>query len=227
MLQWFNFFLDLIYPKTCLTCQQKLLKDEKEVCLNCLNDLAILQDYKRIKDNKVYYQIAGLVPIQGAFSGFRFDKGGKLQKLLHHLKYHHKSQIGIVLGEFLAFQIGKCPFPEDAVLVPIPLHPKKLKKRGYNQSAFIAKGLSNTWKLPINEQDFIRTEYTETQTFKSREERQQNVKNVFELLKPISHPVILVDDVITTGSTLISASKKLYEKGVNTIYVITIGAANY
>lgn len=227
MMNWFNDFWDLVFPRICITCQNNLLKNENEVCLSCLTDLAFLNDYKFPNDNKIYYQIAGLAPIKGAFSGFRFDKGGKLQVLLHQLKYNQKPQIGIILGEFLATQIGECPFPKNSVLVPIPLHPQKLKKRGYNQATYIAKGLANSWNLSINEKDFVRTQYTESQTFKTKDERQKNVENIFDLLNPIHQTVILVDDVITTGSTLISACKKLNEKEVQEIYVLTIAAASY
>lgn len=221
-----NYLLDLIFPRTCITCQQSLLKNEKEVCLNCLIDLAFLKDFHEIKNNKTYYKIAGIVPIQGAFAGFHFDKGGKLQTLLHQLKYHHKPQIGVLLGEFLATQIGKCPFPEHSVLLPIPLHPQKLKKRGYNQTLFIAKGLANIWNLKIEEKSFIRTKFTETQTFKTKQERQKNVENIFDLLIPLDFPVIVLDDVITTGSTIISACKTLKEKGVKEIYVMTVAMAH-
>ncbi len=227
MINWLNHFWDLVFPRTCVTCQNNLLKNEKEVCLDCLTDLAFLHDYKYPKDNKIYYQIAGLVPIKGGFSGFRFDKGGKLQVLLHQLKYNQKPQIGVILGEFWANQIENCPFPKNSILVPIPLHKEKLKKRGYNQASYIAKGLANTWNLSINEKDFTRIQYTESQTFKSKEERHKNVENIFDLLNPIHQPVILVDDVITTGSTLVSACKKLEEKGVTEIYVFTIASANY
>lgn len=221
-----NYLLDLIFPRTCVACHQNLLKNEKEVCLNCLTDLAFLRDFHEIKNNKVYYQIAGIVPIQGAFAVFHFDKGGKLQTLLHQLKYHNKPQIGMVLGEFLATQIGKCPFPAHSVLLPIPLHPQKLKKRGYNQSWLIAKGLANIWNLPIEEKSFVRTKFTETQTAKTKQERQKNVENIFDLLTPLDFPVIVVDDVITTGSTIISACKTLKEKGIKEIYVMTIATAH-
>ncbi|GIV43043.1 MAG: amidophosphoribosyltransferase [Bacteroidia bacterium] len=225
-MNWLYHFLDLIFPRTCITCQNPLLKAEKEVCLNCLNDLAFLYDFQNLKDNKTYYQIAGLVPIQGAFSGFHFDKGGKLQAILHQLKYNHKPELGTILGEFLATQLEKCPFPPHTIIIPIPLHKDKLKKRGYNQTLYIAKGLANIWNLSINEKDFIRTKYTETQTFKSKEERQKNVENIFDLVNPIHCPVLVVDDVITTGSTLVSACKKLQEKGVPEIYVLTIASAS-
>jgi|YNPMSStandDraft_2_1061718.scaffolds.fasta_scaffold13757_2 ComF family protein len=226
MFTWFQSFIDLIFPNTCLTCHQNLLKNEKYVCLSCLYDLAFLYDYKNPNNNKIYYQIVGFVPIQGAFAGFRFDKGGKLQTLLHHLKYYRNPDLGVILGEFLSKQIPN-PFSKHATLIPIPLHQKKLKKRGYNQAQKIAEGIAKNWHLPINSTDFVRTVYTETQTFKTKHERQQNVENIFQVVKPIHSPIILVDDVITTGSTLVSACKTLYENGTKEIYVITVAAADY
>ncbi len=225
-MSWFHAFVDLILPRTCISCTTKLLKNEKYVCLNCLTDLAFLHDYKQLKDNKIYYQIAGLVPIQGAFAGFRFDKGGKLQKLIHHLKYYQKPQIGIILGEYLASRIDN-PFPKNSILIPIPLHRQKLKKRGYNQAAKIAQGLSNIWKIELFEQGLVRTKFTETQTFKSKVERQKNVENIFEVTQTIKRPIVLVDDVITTGATLISASRTLKNHNIKDIYIVTLAAANY
>ncbi len=226
MFRWIDAFVNLIFPRVCLTCKSDLLKNEKHVCLSCLNDLAFLYEYKNFTDNQTYYQIAGFVPIKGAFVGFRFDKGGKLQTLLHNLKYNKKPEIGIILGEFLAHRIEVSPFPPDSVILPVPLHKKKLKKRGYNQTAMIAKGIANIWNLKVNQKIFIRTKFTETQTKKSKEERQKNVENVFDLLEPIQNPVIVVDDVITTGSTLVSACKTLEAKGIKDIYVLTLASAD-
>lgn len=225
MFNWFLHFFDLIFPKICITCQNSLLKNEQLICMNCLSDLSFLYDYQHLKDNKTYYQIAGYVPIQGAFSAFQFDKGGKLQEIIHHLKYKNQPYLGTLVGEFLAKQINQCPFPSNAVLLPIPLHAKKLKKRGYNQTSMIAKGIAKVWNLPINENDFIRIKFTETQTAKTKEERQKNVENIFQLLNTIQNPVVLIDDVVTTGSTLISACKTLYQNGVNDIYVVTLATA--
>ena len=142
-----------------------------------------------------------------------FQKGNRVQNLMHQLKYNKKPEVGIRMGELYAWQLIRSEALKNAdIIIPIPLHPIKLKKRGYNQSEEISKGLSSVLKLPLSTQHLIRTENTESQTKKSRFARYENLKdafiinNAFEL---IQKHIILVDDVMTTGATMEACSNEL------------------
>lgn len=197
---------------------------EKNVCLNCLSDLHIRFDYQDITKNNVYLKIASFVPLKGAIGAYSFERYDKIQLLLHALKYKNKPQIGVEVAKYFASQLPLCPFPEGSILIPIPLHPKKYKRRGYNQAEQIAKGLAEIWHFPIENQAFVRKRYTETQTAKSRDERFESMKEVFHLNKSVNKPIVLVDDVLTTGATLSAACQTLLHAGEKEIYVFVLAA---
>ncbi len=142
-----------------------------------------------------------------------FSKSGKVQHLIHQLKYCKKPEIGVYLGKMFGKELSKSPcFQDIDVIVPVPLHTKKIKKRGYNQSEQIAIGLSETMRIPVDTTSFIRSVLTDTQTRKSRFSRWENVKDVFavsELHTLSNKHILLVDDVITTGSTMEGCVRKL------------------
>jgi ComF family protein len=148
----------------------------------------------------------GKAPVYSAASFFFFYKGGHVQQLMHQLKYKGQKDIGIFLGNLYGKELLKSPlFNTVEYIIPVPMHPKKEKIRGYNQSEIFANGLSQSMKVPVDTKTLIKTTKTETQTKKSRFTRWENVKEVFEV-KDYGHfankHVLLVDDVITTGSTL-------------------------
>ena len=137
---------------------------------------------------------------------YYFYKGGKVQQLMHKLKYKGQSEIGIYLGNMYGKELIKTTrFNTVNYIIPVPMHPKKQKKRGYNQSEIIARGLSQSMNATVDTATLIKSTSTQTQTRKSRFSRWENVKEVFELKEHnhlIDKHVLLVDDVITTGSTL-------------------------
>jgi len=157
----------------------------------------------------------GKVRLEHACAFFFFSKGSRFRKLLHKLKYYGKKEIGIVLGRRFGMELRESPFYQTVdTVIPIPLHPKKLRKRGYNQSEQIAIGLATTTAWELDTKSVVRKQHTETQTRKNRMERWENVSEVFvvrypELIK--GKHVLLVDDVITTGATIEACAARLLE----------------
>jgi ComF family protein len=156
-------------------------------------------------DNPVLRRFRGKTDIVSAASFVFFDKGEKVQNMLHSLKYRNNTPLGIFLGELYGRELKSSPlFSTCDSIVPVPLHLKKIRTRGYNQSDFIADGLSNALGVPVNKKLLVRSVATSTQTRKARYARFENVDNVFRLSgkKPEAKHFLLVDDIITTGSTL-------------------------
>lgn len=162
---------------------------------------------------------------------FRFRKEGSVQLILHSLKYHNDPLIGIVLGK----QYGKVlsiekRFSSCTMIIPVPLHPLREKKRGYNQSQKFAEGLAQSMQIPVCSDVLLRKYKTETQTRKSAFKRWENVKSVFMLdnrERLINQHVIIVDDVITTGSTIEACIQLLLEEPTCKISLVGIALAGH
>ena len=201
--------LNLFYPNLCQACGNYLFKNETAICSHCLYQIP-KTDFHQQKNNPVSILFFGRVKIEYAASYFTFSKGSKFQKLIHRLKYNRRIDIGIELGKHFAYNLRKSEFFNDIdVIVPVPLHPKKQKMRGYNQSEVIANGMSKVMKIEVNTHNLYRSVYTESQTNKSKFDRWENVDNIFKLRNVTEFEgkhVLLVDDVVTTGSTLESCA---------------------
>jgi len=164
-------------------------------------------------NNAVCQLFWGRAEVEMATAFLFFTKSGRVQHLIHQLKYSKKPGIGVYLGKLFGKDLLKSPnFQQIDVIIPVPLHPKRTKVRGYNQSEKISDGLSQTMKIPVDTTSFVRRTNTETQTRKNRFSRWENVKEVFSVedenaLK--NKHILLVDDVITTGATIESCIRKL------------------
>jgi len=224
----FDDFLSLIYPQICLACGKSLFKYETCICTLCLYHLP-KTNFHLEEDNQVSRLFWGKVSVHSAASLYFFYKGGRVQQLMHHLKYKGNKEIGVFLGNYYGKELIKSPlFNSASYIIPVPMHPKKEKKRGYNQSEIIALGLSQSMKIPIDKKTLIKTSKTETQTRKSRFSRWENVKEVFEVkdaVHLINKHILLVDDVITTGSTLESCIFKLMQVEGIKISVVSLACA--
>ncbi|OJJ20500.1 competence protein [marine bacterium AO1-C] len=231
-------FLALIFPEFCACCNESLLKGETQICTKCRYDLPIT-NYHLHRQNILSQRFWGKLPIEYAFAYLKFTKGGKVQKILHDLKYNGNQEIGIMLGKWYGqilvdAGLAKLDANEVAkeqvfqVILPIPLHKAKLRKRGFNQSDCFAEGLSSTMGIPWHSDALKRNKATKTQTRKGRMERWQNVENIFEVT---SHEVIedkhvlLVDDVVTTGSTLEACAQAILNAGAAKISIATLAVA--
>lgn len=224
---FFKDFLDLIFPQNCVHCGRNLFDWEKSLCGICKNKLPIGSYHLRPEKNDLTQKLQGLCPVSKCISFLKFSRKGMSQNLLHQLKYRNKPEIGWVLGKAFGKILEKQSYSKDwDIIIPVPLHPLKQKRRGYNQSEEFAKGLSEALKIPA-ENYLTRVKWTETQTNKSRIQRIENVSDVFELLPGKStnqRRFLLVDDVITTGATLSACSNILWQNGAKTVDLATIAA---
>ena len=180
-------------------------------------------------ENPVAKLFWGKIKLEMALSAFTFVKKGKVQRLMHELKYNGNTKVGEIMGIELGKEIDKVEITDKVdVVVPVPLHKKKLKQRGYNQSAFIAIGVAKVLTCEINTTLLKRVEPSESQTKISKYERWENVGSAFTLTDANQYKdkhILLVDDVVTTGATLEACCKKLKEiKGVK-ISVGTLASA--
>ncbi len=199
-----NNFLDILFPRLCAGCNNVLTAGEKFICTDCLYNLPYTGYWKE-ENNPVAKLFWGRVYLHNASSYMHFHKGGRLQNILHNMKYQNQKEIGFLLGEMLGKELLGTTYNSVDAIVPVPLHKSKLKKRGYNQSEYIAKGLSGILNKPVETEAVRRIISGESQTKKSRYERWENVMNIFDVEKPLSiegKHILLVDDVLTTGATI-------------------------
>lgn len=198
-------FISLIYPRSCICCDNLLLKSEEFICNQCFINLpqSKFEAENESELDKLFY---GRVPVQKADAFLIFEKSGKVQKILHSIKYNGNKRLAFRVGQWYGEKLKEYNvFVMADCIVPVPLHPKKQKQRGFNQSEEFAKGLSDSLHIPVVNDNLIRVEFTSTQTKKSKAERWENVKDKFELMYPErleNKTILLVDDVITTGATL-------------------------
>lgn len=222
-------FLHLIYPRTCEACGNSLYRHEEIICSHCLIHLP-KTFYHNDPKNPLFHLFWGKIPIEMVSSFYFYNKGNKVQQLIHHLKYKKRHEIGIYLGKRYGAYLKKSAyFKSIEVIIPVPLHQQKLKKRGYNQAEKFAQGLSESIGIPMDTTSFIRKSATETQTRKSKEERWENVKNKFKVVYPEeikNKHILLVDDVITTGSTLEACAQILLQESGVKISMASIAAAH-
>ena len=211
-LTWFNAIIGLFYPSVCAACGNTLFKWESLVCTRCRSFLP-KTGYELNEENPLARLFYGRVRLKAVTACFFFSKEGKVQHLIHELKYKGNADAGVFLGHELGKSIKEAPlFQGIDYLIPVPLHPKREKERGYNQSMMIARGISEITGIPIGEKFLVRSVNTATQTHKTKEERWKNVKDIFEVQhseRLESKYVLLIDDVLTTGATLEACTLKL------------------
>ena len=221
-------FLKLIYPVNCPGCGKSLARGEDLLCTVCRYELPVT-NFHKTSQNKLNQMFYGRMSIENAFTYLYYYKKGVVQSILHQLKYNGQPEIGEKLGEWFANDLLEVfsPPPWD-IIIPIPLHRSREKKRGYNQSAFFASGLSKTLGIPWSKKVVVRIIKSETQTRKSKLERWENVKDIFRVTSKNEikeKHVLLVDDVVTTGATLESCGKKLLEMDAAKLSIATIAIA--
>ncbi|RMG83813.1 MAG: ComF family protein [Bacteroidetes bacterium] len=201
-------FFHVIYPAYCSGCLSPLTPQEQTVCLKCITHLP-KTGFHLLEENPVEKLFYGRINLYSGTAGYYFHKGDTIQKLLHQLKYKNRPEIGFLLGKEMSTDWKESDkFSTIDCIIPIPLHPKKQKIRGYNQAEKIAQGIARNLKVEINTTALVRNIFTETQTKKSHYERWQNVSSAFVLHNPETFQdrhVLIVDDVLTTGATMEAA----------------------
>jgi ComF family protein len=224
----FTDFFNLMYPNLCIVCGEHLHKNEQYLCLTCLNNIPKTNFHLQI-DNSIEKRFWAKVPIYRGTAFFFFQKGSPFQKILHSLKYKGNKEVGLVLGKYAAVDLlDSSDFSTVDVVIPVPLHPEKFKKRGYNQSEWIGKGLSEILQIPQDTTTLMRIKENATQTRKTVFERYENTEGIFELSDKTTlagKHVLLVDDVLTTGSTLEACIRVLTEIDGIKVSIFTLAVA--
>jgi ComF family protein len=215
-------FFALFFPNYCFGCRDGLVHGEEILCTQCIAELPRL-DYFELRDNPITDRFVGRLSIKHGWALLKFQKSGIVQNLLHELKYNNHPEVGVKLGKILANSLLQHSVGSDIdLIIPVPLHRNRLRVRGYNQSAMIAKGVSEVLSIPFDDTVMIRLSATKTQTKKSKVDRWENVSQVFQVAKPDAvsgKRVLLVDDVITTGATIEACAQKLLSAGAAEISI--------
>jgi ComF family protein len=225
---WIQAFFELIFPRQCVVCNRLLNHTEKFVCIICNINLP-RTNYHKQKDNIIEERFWGLIPIQRATAFFYYRKGSDYCNIIYELKYKGCKEIGSALGSDMANEIQDSGFFDGIdVIVPIPLHRDRIRKRGYNQSEWIAKGIAEITNIPVNTGAVARKAYR-SQVGQSVLNRWDNVKDTFVLQQPemfTGKHILIVDDVLTTGATIIACAQAFLPVQGIRISIITLGMAH-
>ena len=221
-------FVSLLFPELCAACGESLMNNENLICADCFYNLPYTNFHLKA-DNIVAQQFWGKVPLESAYALFYFAKGGKVQNLMHQFKYKGMQQIGPLLGEIAGEQLIKNDsFKSVDFIVPVPLHKKRFRERGYNQSECFANGLAAKLNSTVITNNLVREIATETQTHKSRFARFENMQEVFMVKNHqqlANKHILLVDDTITTGATLEACAIQLLKIDGVKLSIATIAYA--
>jgi ComF family protein len=226
--QWCTDLLGLLFPNLCNACGIALYHSEHLICTKCLYDLPFT-DYHQHAENRVAKQLWGRLPLNAAMAMLYFRKGAKVQNLIHNLKYNGRTDVGVLLGNMLGERLITSTLYKDIdLIIPVPLHHKKYKHRGYNQCTFIAEGIAEKMEIGFSEENLIRNTSTESQTKKNRYNRYENMQDVFKVSTPThiaGKHILLVDDVITTGATLEACANELLNNGAAKVSIAALAFA--
>ncbi|MDR1624296.1 MAG: ComF family protein [Tannerellaceae bacterium] len=220
-------FIHLFFPQLCVLCKTPLIQGEKQICLDCLCDLP-LTNFHTDENNPVFRLFIGKADIVNATAWLRYEKGTKVQKLIHSFKYYNNKDLAYQLGRQMGLSLQPYINQEIDLLIPVPLHKKRQRERGYNQSEWICKGLASVVPIPVCTNSLQRKTASGTQTDKSLYARWANVQQLFTLsdkhdLK--GKHILLVDDVITSGSTLSMCAEALSVAPGIKISILALAAA--
>lgn len=219
-----GYFLDFLYPRVCIICLKALVRGEEHICLSCLNGLP-RTNYHKTDKHDLEQRFWGIVPVERVCSFFYFQNEG-VRMLIHEIKYRGGKSCAARMGSCFASELKESAFLDDIdFLLPVPLHKKRMKERGYNQSSWIARGISEVTAIPVAEDILERVVYNTTQTKIPKEQRWDNVQSIFSLVnkeKIKDKHIVLIDDVLTTGATLIECAKELQKEPSVKVSILTL-----
>lgn len=222
--------LNLIFPRLCILCYNETPNEGQEFCIECLINMPYTNHFK-VKDNHAAQKFWGRFEYEDVASLINFYNYSDVKWMMHRLKYEGRKDIGYKLG----LMAGKRMFVSDSfkdvdIIVPIPLHPEKRAKRGYNQATYFALGISEILKVPVREDVIIKHIYTKSQTKMGRIERIRNVFHSFRLVDKHGiqgRHILIVDDVLTTGATIEACARKLMEAKDVKLSIVTACLAKH
>lgn len=222
-MKWIDDLLDIIFPRHCTVCGTILSRTEADICINCNADLPRIEPFRRKEIEKLFW---GIVPVERATSYIYYRKGSPYNNLLHKIKYKNSPETAVRLAAMAAEEFKEEGFFEGIdLIIPLPLSKKKKRKRGYNQCDYIARGLSQVSGIPVATKCVVRTKSNETQTHKNREERWKNVEGIFAVTAPEElqgRHILLVDDILTTGATIVACAKSIAAVADTKISIFTL-----
>ncbi|MGW8314910.1 MAG: ComF family protein [Bacteroidales bacterium] len=220
--------LSFFFPVYCPVCGQLLAGGGAVLCISCEFNMPRTA-FARYADNPVSRLFWGRAPVQEGTALFRFEKGSPYQVLIHDMKYRGNRNAGLYLGRLLGRALQGTVYSGCEMLVPVPLHRKRLRERGYNQSTLIARGVSEITGIPLQEGILLRTRYHTSQTSRGRYDRYMNVRQDFRLSGDPpdlnGRKILLIDDVVTTGATLETCASVLHERYDCLLYTATVSYA--
>ncbi|MCG2418037.1 ComF family protein [Aequorivita sp. F47161] len=219
--------LNLLFPKVCVGCKQLLLKGEEVLCLECIHSLP-LAGFHKTGSSLLKDKFYGRFIVKNATAIVYFQKRGLTQELLHNLKYRGRSEISNFFGKWLGAELAEiASYKNVDVVIPVPLHKQKLKKRGYNQVEGFGKEIARALNIPYRDDVLIKISKSGSQVFKTRILRFET-EEVFttQNLQTIANKhILLVDDIITTGATLEKCALQLLKAKNVSISIATIATA--
>jgi ComF family protein len=205
-------FRNLFFPRLCIVCEKPIVRNEKYICVSCLYDIPLTKLHEQ-KDNIITQIFWGRLKIECGTALFFYSKTSNYSSLLYSLKYSGMKDLAFYLGQQLGAELqSSILFNDIDLIIPVPLHPKKKKIRGYNQSDWIVFGIADVFKREVCIDNLYRTVFTNTQTKKSRVERWENVAGKFALKDADfikNKHILIVDDVLTTGATIEACAEVL------------------
>lgn len=198
-------FFSLFYPRLCIGCSSGLIEGEELLCLECIDRLP-KTNYHLNHLNRAYEQLISKMPLQRATCYLYYNKGGIGQKIVASIKYHGNIYLAEWIAKCMVKEINKSGFFLGIdYIIPIPLHKKRFRQRGYNQAEILAKGISVLTGIPLNRENLYRKKFNNTQTEKGIYDRWINTQGIFDIkdkdLFQGKH-ILLIDDVLTTGVTI-------------------------
>ena len=223
--------LDLISPRVCVVCGKRLSATEEVICIKCNFHLPRTGFSNNLYENEMAKLFWGQIPVERAAALFYYESHAETANIIYQLKYKNHPEIGPVMGRMMATELKRYNFFDEIDgIVPVPLTKKRFRQRGYNQSEEIAKGIIEITGLPIFKDLVTRTKFKGRQTRRWRWERLENVEYAFKLVNgnPISGKhILIIDDVVTTGATIIACSKELVKAGNVKVSILSLGLTKH
>ncbi len=223
--------LDLVYPELCPFCRCEQPIDGHHLCLNCLADLPLTNHHRNPLENELASTFWGRLPVAAAAALLFFSPGGKTQNLIGRIKYEGRKDLGVEIGKAMGHFLKKSEhFNRVDLILPVPLHPGKKAKRGFNQCDLLARGMSEVMDIPWSANTVSRIRNNPSQTRLGRDRRFDNSQSLFKVTKPENTEgknILLVDDVITTGATLESCGREILDSGAKNLYITTLGCGEF